>query len=68
MKKPPLVEITWLDARTFYERKKWSKIAECALATQVTVGYLAASDDAVTRVAAHVSTVSQTVPSTVADA
>lgn len=41
MKKPPLVEIEWTDARSVYERITWAEIANrCKLAKQHTVGYL----------------------------
>lgn len=51
-RKPALVEITWLDAQTLYERIPWDKIGDKGLSEQVTSGYLhPSSDKVITRVA-----------------
>lgn len=52
MKHPKLVEITWADARSYYERVDWNSIAtRCDLSIQKTVGYLHSQDENITRVA-----------------
>jgi len=51
--KPQLVEIEWLDARTYYERMKWSDIpARAKLSLQKTSGYLV-HEDAERTIVAH---------------
>lgn len=41
MKKPPLVEVTWVDAKTNGEDIKLSQVEEkCVLVTRITAGYL----------------------------
>lgn len=50
MKPPPLVEISWTDARSIYERISWSDIAKHGLAKQNTVGYLHSESEELVRV------------------
>ena len=45
MKRPPLVEVTWVDAKTNGEDIKLSQVAEkCVLVTRITAGYLVHND------------------------